>query len=93
MVRKRKKSKSKKKMGKRQRIIEVYTSKPIKRVKNPLGHKKKQFVAGSCLVATAEPKTRAVRYSGAGTVKIIPVSHKDFKAITSGMKKRRKRRR
>jgi len=72
------------------RIVEVYYHKKLLKRKNPLGGRTKMRVVGGCIIAT---KTKGkVRYSGAGTVKLIPLGKKDIKAIGKTTKRKRKKR-
>lgn len=73
----------------KQRIIEAYCWRPIKRVKNPLGHKQKQVVTGGCVVGLFEPKTSKVEWFGVGTAKIIPDTRKGIKEISRMIGKKR----
>lgn len=61
------------------RIVEAYCWKPVKRAKNPLNGKK-QFVAGGCMIGFEEKGK--IKWTGAGTVKLIPISRKDLKQIS-----------
>jgi len=67
--------------SKGQRIIEIYTAKPVKRVANPMKSRTKQFWAGHAVVGYIDPKKESIRWSGVGTVKIIPVSQRTLRGI------------
>jgi len=67
------------------RIIEAYCWRPILCRKNPLGEKECMRVAGGCIIGVSVGKK--TEYFGAGTIKMIPVSRKDIKAIARDLKK------
>lgn len=76
-------------------MIEIYTARPVKRVANKVEGVKsrpKQYLVGSVVMAQIDPKKGSVRWSGAGTVKIIPVSRSTLKGIAKDLKREPHRR-
>jgi len=72
---------------KHRRIVEAYCLRdPIKR-KNPLGFEKKMVAAGGCIISVGE-FGKPVKYFGADTIKIIPVSKSFLKGLKSSRKKK-----
>lgn len=76
-------------------MIEIYTARPVKRVANTVEGVKsrpKQYLAGSVVIAQIDPKRGRIAWSGAGTVKIIPVSRRTLKGIARDLKRESHRR-
>jgi len=77
-------------MRKKERIVEVYFHRPLLTRKNPLGGKKRMRVAGGCLIGISEGKG-PIKWMGAGTVKLIPMSRKGLKSVSKAPKRARKK--